>query len=295
MTKFVNQKNFSILKTKIFKNSSNVELMANKKATTFDSLKLLDEIPVAIFEFQFHIEEQITRLNYYNKTAATIFEKVLSDEKIKTGFDLNSILAMPELQRRTIPELIKILKKEPIVFKDRQYLLKTIKGKKLILTCNIKFVLKGEYVVAHGIITEVPQLSDAESSEIEINNFKQEINNFKEFFDAFDALIMIVNETGRILFVSPNISDEMLNKPRDEIINKTFHDIFPKGQADFFLSACREALIKERGIEYEYQLPIADKVKWYQSKIIPIEETEGELKKLIAIIKDITEWKIKSA
>jgi PAS domain S-box-containing protein len=271
-----------------------VELMASRNTDDFNSLKLLDEIPAAIFEFQFHIDEQITRMNYYNKEAEVIFKKILPKEKIDSGFDLNSILAMPELQRRTMPELISLLKKESIIFKDRQYLVKTIDNKKIILNSNIKFALKGDFVVAFGTISEASHIINGnETADSEIASIKQEINDFKEFFDAFDALIMIVNETGRILFVSPNVSDEYLYKPREEILNKTFHEIFPKGQADFFLSSVQKAIVEGISVENEYHLPIANTVRWFQSRIIPIEITEGELRKTIAIIKDITDWKIK--
>ncbi|NHK30635.1 MAG: PAS domain S-box protein [Asgard group archaeon] len=268
--------------------------MASKKSQDFDSLNLLDEFPVAIFEFQFHIKEQITQFNYYNKSAEIILQKLLPKEKAKTGFDLNSILAIPELQRRSIPDLIEILKKEPITFRDRQYLMKTVDGKKIILNSDIKFVLRGDFVVARGMVKEITKIvNDNVTSISDIDIIKDEIDNFKEFFEAFNALIMIVDEEGRILFVSPNISDEMLYKPRKEILNKNFHEIYPKGQADFFLSNCTEALDKGINVVYEYHLPIQNKVRWYQSMLIPIEAVEGELRKVISITKDITEWKIK--
>jgi PAS domain S-box-containing protein len=267
--------------------------MANKKTKSFESIDLLNGLPVAVFEFQFHIDEQITRFNYYNKNAESVLKKLLPKEKATSGFDLNSILAIPELQRRSIPDLIKILKKEPIIFKDRQYLMKTIDGKKIILNSNIKFILEGEFVVARGTVTEVTKIVDEKVTSIsDIDIIKDEIDNFKEFFDAFNALIMIVDEEGRILFVSPNISDDMLYKPRREILNKNFHEIFPKGQADFFLSHCTEAIEKGINVVYEYHLPIQNKVRWYQSMLIPIEAVKGELRKVISIIKDITDWKI---
>lgn len=266
--------------------------MTKKNTTAFDHQYLLDNIPVAIFELQFHIEEQISRFNYLNDLAKDFFLKLLPKDKLETGFDLNEILDIPELQRKSMEDLIPIIKDKPLIFSNRQYLLNTYNGKQIVVTTDLKFSLENNYVVIRGIGKETSKVK-IETEPVDIDSIKQEIKDFKNFFDAFDALIMIVDEMGRILFVSPNVSDDMLYKPRDKMLNKNFHEIFPKGQADFFLSNCKEAIEKNINVDYEYHLPIQNKVRWFQSMLIPIESIEGELRKVIAIIKDKTEWKIK--
>jgi PAS domain S-box-containing protein len=266
--------------------------MTKKKPKSFNHQYMADNLPVAIFELQYHIDEQISRFNYLNNPAKELFFKILPKERLESGFDLDEILDVPEVQRRSREELIPILKKNPIVFNNRQYLINTFDGKQIVVDTDIQFSLVKDYIILRGIAKKTSKvIQDTKSEDIE--TIKQEINDFKQFFDAFDAMIMIANEEGRILFVSPNVDDNMLYKPREEILNKTLHEIFAKGQADFFLNSIHEAIKHDISVEYEYHLPVANKVKWYQSRIIPIEATEGEFRKVIAIIKDITSWKIK--
>ena len=115
-----------------------------------------------------------------------------------------------------------------------------------------------------------------------------------DFFETFDALIMIVNEEGRILFISPNVDNRFFYKPRSETIGKKFDEIFPKGQADFFLSHCLESIEKNEIVTIEYHLPIENMVRWFQSQAIPVQVTDSESKKVVTIIRDVTELKTKT-
>ncbi|MHA1586591.1 MAG: PAS domain-containing protein [Candidatus Heimdallarchaeota archaeon] len=128
----------------------------------------------------------------------------------------------------------------------------------------------------------------------ELLDMKKEVTTFHDFFDTFDALIMIVNEEGRILFISPNVDDRFLYKPRAETIGKKFHEIFPKGQADFFLKHCKDAIENNEIVTIEYHLPIDNLVRWFQSQAIPVQATNSETKKVVTIISDITELKTKA-
>ncbi|GAH08898.1 unnamed protein product [marine sediment metagenome] len=69
--------------------------------------------------------------------------------------------------------------------------------------------------------------------------------------------------------------------------------IFPKGQAKFFLAHCAEAIEKNTIITMEYHLPIENMVRWFQSQAIPVQVTNGETKKVVTIIRDITNLKTK--
>jgi PAS domain S-box-containing protein len=121
-------------------------------------------------------------------------------------------------------------------------------------------------------------------------NLVEDFEQMKEFFEAFDALIMIVDENGRIGFVSPNVDDSTLYKPKSEIIGKTFSEIFPQGQANFFLDHIQKAIKEDRYIELQYHLPIKNEMKWFQSRAFPVKTQAGETKQVITIIRDITEW-----
>jgi len=103
---------------------------------------------------------------------------------------------------------------------------------------------------------------------------------------------MIINENGRILFVSPNVGKDILFKPREKIIGRKIDEIFPKGQAEFFTQHFKEAFTTEEAKTFEYHLPINKRVLWFQCRVIPVLVKDGKFTQVVAIIRDITKWRL---
>jgi len=171
--------------------------------------------------------------------------------------------------------------------------LTTIKGEQILIDTNLRAKMKDDIITITGTLQESSEVIDDKKVREEMLDMKKEVSTFHEFFETFDALIMIVNEEGRILFISPNVDDRFLYKPRSETIGKTFREIFPKGQAEFFLAHCLEAIENNKIMTMEYHLPIENKVRWFQSQAIPVQVTNSEKKKVVTIIRDITNLKTK--
>lgn len=270
----------------------------NKKSekSEKDFNKFLNNLPIGIFELIYSYSTKIGTFSYINESAKKIFLKCATKEELETDFDFMKILVDPDLVSDDIQIFDRIQEKGMLILNNKQFLLTSKKGKQFLVDTNIRAKMKDDIITVTGTLQESSNViaDETKKSTQELREIQKEMSTFHDFFETFNALIMIVNEEGRILFISPNTDDRLLYKPRADIIGKKFHEIFPKGQADFFLSHCLEAIEKNDIVTIEYHLPIENMVRWFQSQVIPVQVTNSESRKVVAIIRDITELKIKS-
>ena len=101
--------------------------------------------------------------------------------------------------------------------------------------------------------------------------------------DALELRYISINKTGEAL----------LGYPREELIGKSDHDLFPEAEADFFLGMDRYTL--QRGAVYEVaEEKIHDKCgreRILHTRKVPLFDTRGEPRYLLGISVDITEQK----
>ncbi len=269
--------------------------MTKELNINFDNLShLLENIPVGIFELEYSYSSKMGKFNYLNNVAKRLISMIMPKEELDSEFNVLRLLMNPELTVDHINILERITKHGSLIANDQQFLLKKKDGNPMLVSTSIKADVDGDSIFVRGIFQESLKVVDSESTQSsEYKTIEKEVETFREFFDTFDALIMIVNEEGRILFVSPNVDDRYLYKPKAETIGRKFNEIFPKGQAKFFLAHCIEAIEKNTIITMEYHLPIENMVRWFQSQAIPVQVTNGETKKVVTIIRDITNLKTK--
>ncbi len=261
-----------------------------------DFNKFLNNLPIGIFELIYTYSTKIGTFSYINESAKKIFLKCATKEELETDFDFMKMLVDPDLVSDDIQIFDRIQEKGMLILNNKQFLLTSKKGKQFLVDTNIRAKMKDDIITVTGTFQESSKVivDETKKSTQELHEMQKEMSTFHDFFETFNALIMIVNEEGRILFISPNIDDRLLYKPRTETIGKKFHEIFPKGQADFFLSHCLEAIEKNDIVTIEYHLPIDNMVRWFQSQAIPVQVTNSESKKVVTIIRDITELKTKT-
>ncbi|MBK5113616.1 MAG: PAS domain-containing protein [Candidatus Heimdallarchaeota archaeon] len=261
-----------------------------------DIQKFLNNLPIGIFELVYTYSTRIGSFTFINQTAKKIFLKCASKEELDTEFDFMKMLVDPELVSDNVQVFDRIQEKGMLILNNKQFLLVSKDGKQILVDTNIRAKMKEDIITVTGTIQESTKVivDETMKSTQELLKIQKEMSTFHDFFDTFDALIMIVNEEGRVLFISPNVEDRFLYKPRSETIGKKFDEIFPKGQADFFLSHCLEAIEKNEIVTIEYHLPIDNLVRWFQSQAIPVQETNSESKKVVTIIRDITDLKTKT-
>jgi len=257
--------------------------------------QLVVDLPIAVFDSEYNSSKREVKFTYLNKYAIEFFSKILDTKKLTGYVPVGKILKDFDFQS-TQKFYKKLLAKKSLSFTRRQFLFTTITKKQILIEATVQFVITNGTVRTNGVFEEISEIVEMERKQVKSKkkvSIEQDLENIKEFFEAFDAVIMIVNEDGRIGFVSPNVGDDDLYKPRAEIIGKTFAEIFPKGQADFFLAHIMKAIKEDMYIDFQYHLPIDDKVRWFQSRVFPVKTQESETKQVITVIREITKWKKK--
>lgn len=249
---------------------------------------LVNDLPIAVFGIEYNSDIREVKFTFLNKFAQKFFSKIIDPNALTGDIAVNKLLKDFDFQS-TQKFYNKLLKKKSLSFKRRQFLFTTTTNNRILIEATVNFTIRNGLVNINGMFEEISKIAD-EDLQAKNETIEEDFERIKEFFHAFDAIIMIVNEEGRIGFVSPNVGDNKLYKPRAEIIGKTFEEIFPEGQANFFLAHVMKAINEDKCIDMQYHLPINDKVRWFQSRAFPVKTQEGEMKQVVTIIREITDW-----
>ncbi|WNZ24075.1 GAF domain-containing protein [Leptolyngbya sp. NK1-12] len=90
----------------------------------------------------------------------------------------------------------------------------------------------------------------------------------RSLFAAMIDVILVLDCQGRYLEIAPT-SQENLYRPASALLGKTLHEVFPKNQADRFLSYIRSSLEMQHAVDCEYRLVIQGQEVWFNAKISP--------------------------
>ncbi|QIN77622.1 PAS domain S-box protein [Rubrobacter marinus] len=107
----------------------------------------------------------------------------------------------------------------------------------------------------------------------------------RALFEAMNDLMVVFDGEGRCLKIAPT-ARSLLYRPPEEMLGKTFHELFPKEQADAFQQSVRRALEEREPNTLEYDLLIGDRQRWFEATFSPMLED-----KVFAVARDITERK----
>ena len=110
-------------------------------------------------------------------------------------------------------------------------------------------------------------------------------NNLRALFNAMTDVVFEMDYNGRYLYIAPT-SPQLMFKPSEDIIGKTMHEVFPKPEADRFLTFVRKCLDENTTITIEYPLTINDKTTWFEGRATP--KTKNSV---LYIASDITQRK----
>ncbi|GEM_PF-3411820 len=119
----------------------------------------------------------------------------------------------------------------------------------------------------------------------ELTERKQAEAELQALFSAMTDVVLMINQEGRYLKIAPT-SPDLLYKPADELLGKTLHEVFPKPQADLFLSKIQQSLASKQMVSLEYSLPICGLEVWFEGRFSPITAEE-----VVIVAQDITERK----
>ncbi len=105
----------------------------------------------------------------------------------------------------------------------------------------------------------------------------------RALFEAMNDLIVVFDRDGRCLRIAPT-DRSGLYKPPEEMLGKTFRELFPKEQADAFQEHVRRALEEREPNTLEYRLHLGGRQGWFEVTFSPMLEDT-----VLAVARDITE------
>jgi PAS domain S-box-containing protein len=113
---------------------------------------------------------------------------------------------------------------------------------------------------------------------------KSEVN-LRALFSAMEDVVLVINREGRYEQIAPTNPSLLVRAPQD-MLGKTFHEFLPKEIADSFLAKVTETFNSPEKVQFEYELPIGDKVLWFLATL-----TKLDADRIFWVARDITERK----
>jgi len=105
----------------------------------------------------------------------------------------------------------------------------------------------------------------------------------RALFAAMTDVVFVVNAEGKYIKVAPT-GTTLLSRPSEELLGKTFFDIFSREVANEFLSYVRTVISNRRPIRFSYRIPIRDREMWFSAVVTPMLEDTA-----LWVARDITE------
>ncbi len=145
----------------------------------------------------------------------------------------------------------------------------------------------GKYVMSRTTVFDMSKLKGAERALLEANTFLDTI------VENIPSMVF-VKEAGSLRFARINRAEErLLGIPRNALLGKSDHELFPAEQADFFTAKDREVLASHEIMDIaEERLTTAHGLRVLHTRKIALRDDQGQPRYLLGISDDITERKL---
>jgi PAS domain S-box-containing protein len=80
---------------------------------------------------------------------------------------------------------------------------------------------------------------------------------------------MVLDRNGTYVEILP-LRNDLLARPRQELLGKTLRDVFEPALAEQFLDAIRAALASQSTISIDYSLPVEASTRWFEARVSPL-------------------------
>ncbi len=138
-----------------------------------------------------------------------------------------------------------------------------------------------------GILAVVRDISERKRMEEALRESEE---NYRLLVENTAESISVFDRDGRILFLNRATAELLGGKPRD-FIGKTIWDIFPHKFADERMAVISEVLRSGKGQTSEFSVPIQGVMHYFIASRQPIKDKSGEMKSVLILSTDITEYK----
>ncbi|MBA4251710.1 MAG: hypothetical protein C0442_08315 [Chlorobiaceae bacterium] len=138
---------------------------------------------------------------------------------------------------------------------------------------------KNKLVRVHGAVQNITE------QKLVSLKLEQSEKKLRSIFGALPDLFFILDKEGRYLDIAPS-SENLLYKPKAELLGKKIDEIFEKEMADKFLNLIQQTISTRSQAQMDYQLKINGSLYWFQATTVPFEDD-----KVIYIASDISKRK----
>jgi PAS domain S-box-containing protein len=142
----------------------------------------------------------------------------------------------------------------------------------------------GKIVGLHGTVQDITDRKRAEDM------IKESETRLQSILDNSSTVVFLKDIQGRYITVNRRY-EELFHVKRNEVVNKTDYDIFPREFADKFRMHDEQVLEKLSAIEMEEVVPHEDGLHIYISVKFPLSSPDGKPYAVCGIATDITERK----
>ncbi len=116
----------------------------------------------------------------------------------------------------------------------------------------------------------------------------ESLSRLEALLNHSPSQIMLFDAEGRYVEVSAAVAAN-LGRPASEIVGKSFAEMFDAKTAGAFMRTIRQMQIDRKPIEKIDRLPVAGELRYYETKLFPVADPNGEVELFGSIVHDITE------
>lgn len=128
---------------------------------------------------------------------------------------------------------------------------------------------------------------DLESAQSEV---EEKESDLRALISSIDDVIMRIDYEGR--YINIWTSDEKkLTRPKEELIRSSIQEIFPKEDAELFMSTIKEVDRTKQSQNLEYYIQTMSGHRWFQGRLSPIYGSDDQQKHFVLSVRDITDLK----
>lgn len=131
------------------------------------------------------------------------------------------------------------------------------------------------------------ELADAiQEKEIARAAAEEQAREQKALFTAITEVFFVLDRDGRYHKVAPS-NDDLLARPREELLGRQVHEVLPPAIAALALSAITRALETRKRVDVEYSLDLHGKTIWFSGTVTPLADD-----RVLWVARDVSEARL---
>jgi PAS domain S-box-containing protein len=138
-----------------------------------------------------------------------------------------------------------------------------------------------------SIIGVLQDITDHKQAEIALRRSEEK---YRGLMESLDSAIHSVDPDGRFLYIN-EVAARLFERTPEEIIGKTFYDVFPHDSATRQLERLRQVIHHNRSVVSEWRGAIFGEPRWYPTSMQPIHDEVGRVISVLVNSTDIHDLK----